>query len=584
MSRSHECVAVGTRVSLLAVALLVACGTGRGANEASPLADIVDPEVGVRDRADVDVGVDPVEIGAGDTPDAVPSFDTVDIDDSDTAGELGTDVDVARDMDLTDAEPDAEHACPPFRPSGRGPDDLPAIRYPPTLVDTWSVSTGMGTSSSPLFRDVNRDGVLDVVLGFGEEEIGPEEPALGSLRVLDGVTGETLWHREFDREFFTLPVAVQHPETCEAILVAGGRAGELAAVRDDGSLLWHFNDGIDPRDDGLFNFYTPQTVGDLDDDGFPDLLITNGGDTTIERGDPRPPGHVMVMSTATGEVLARAPTPDLAETYASPALVDLPDGETGVYFGTGGETNQGSFWRVRLSEILSGDLSGNEPLVVTTAPKGVIAPASLADINADGVVDVVGVTFGGVGFAIDGATDALIWELPSEVVRESYSTAALGQLDGDGIPDAVFSFSLGEFPEYDGVEHFAVSGATGDVLWSERAEGALANSALLVDLDDDGLDEILVQRSGFARDGFVNQLIVVNPRTWEVFESLPRPGAGVGTGAVVDLDGDGRLEWIASSRRFLRGRESWTWRSDLSAVSRPIAWGGYLGTRGDRRY
>lgn len=483
-------------------------------------------------------------------------------------------------MDIDVIDP----GCPDNELSGVGPDGLPPLLYPPSLVEAWSVASDSGTASSPLLMDVNADGVSDLILGFGEERTGPEEPALGSLRAIDGATGGAIWTTEFSREYFTLPVRVRHPDTCEVLIVAGGRVGELAAVTPNGAVVWRFNGGDDPRESGLFNFYSPQVITDQDGDGFPDLLISNGGDTTIDPGEPRPPGHIMVISTATGAVIARAQTPDLSETYASVAYDSSAPGGAGLFFGTGGETNPGSFWFATLSAVLGEDLTEAELLFETSLPKGVIAPASLADVNGDGVVDVIGATFDGTGFAIDGQSRELLWRFDADEIRESYAAPALGHFDGDGVPDAFFSFSLGAFPEYTGVEHYAVSGATGALLWSERAAGVMANAALLADLDGDGLDEILVQRSGFAGVAFENRLLVVSPGTWESWTSEPRPGAGVGTGVVADLEGDGRLEWVGSSRRFLRGRQAWLWRVDLSAAAATVAWGGYLGTLGDRRY
>ena len=521
--------------------------------------------------------------------------DLVDVPDtegeSDTVSETGRDAhdDLDADSGASDSDIDADTGpdlgCPGARPGGVGPTDLPSIQYPPALRAEWEYSGAAGTSSSPVFWDLNSDGVLDLILGFGEERRGPEEPALGSLVALDGATGEVLWATDVREELFTRPRLVSGADLCSPHVVVGGRAGELNAFELGGSIVWRFNLGEDPRTDGLFNFYTPQLVPDADGDGEPDILVANGGDSLIDAGEPRPPGQLMVIGSASGTVVARAMTPDGAETYSSLTVGAGPDGGPIVYFGTGGETNAGALWAVELAAVTAEELSPAVRLYAPELPKGVIAPPSLADLNADGVVDVVAAAFDGTVVAFDGASRELLWSVEAVELRETYSAPGLAQLDGDGVPDPFFAFSVGQFPEYAGVQLMALSGSTGDELWSFSTEGVLVNSPIFADLDGDGLEEALLQVSRIADGRLEHRPLVVRVADGSAFYGDARPGAATGTGAVIDLDGDGRVEWIATSRRFFEGRESWVWRIDLSAVApSTLHWSGYLGADGTGRY
>ena len=70
---------------------------------------------------------------------------------------------------------------------------------------------------------------------------------------------------------------------------------------------------MNPGDSGLYNFYSPQIISDVDNDGYPDLLVSNGGDHAAPAWQTnRPPGHLMVISSLTGQLIAKAVSPDSA--------------------------------------------------------------------------------------------------------------------------------------------------------------------------------------------------------------------------------------------------------------------------------
>ena len=77
-----------------------------------------------------------------------------------------------------------------------------------------------------------------------------------------------------------------------------------------------------------------------------DIIISNGGDVTVKPYDPkRPAGKLVVLSAATGKVLAEALMPDGKETYMSVSVSkSAKEDDSRVIFGAGGETIGGNLY------------------------------------------------------------------------------------------------------------------------------------------------------------------------------------------------------------------------------------------------
>lgn len=72
------------------------------------------------------------------------------------------------------------------------------------------------------------------------------------------------------------------------------RSGLLKAINGKtGKDIWNFIDGDswDARENGWYNFYNIQFIKYLNNDGYGDILVSNGGDVLKEPYDPdRPQG------------------------------------------------------------------------------------------------------------------------------------------------------------------------------------------------------------------------------------------------------------------------------------------------------
>ncbi|MEM6631888.1 MAG: PQQ-binding-like beta-propeller repeat protein, partial [Bacteroidota bacterium] len=215
---------------------------------------------------------------------------------------------------------------------------------------SWSVEyPGVGVYASPRVLDVNQDGVKDIILGCGKREFQYADTAVIAL---DGKNGSLLWKVAARDQIFGSASLLDIDQDGVEDVIIGGRSAELKAINGkSGKLLWEFtsiSDTSELRALGYFNFYNPQIIPDQNGDGFSDILVANGGDVNAAPYDPdRPTGHLFVLDSRSGKLLAKASMPDGKETYFSVVVFPShPDSkELSVVFGTGGETVGGGLYR-----------------------------------------------------------------------------------------------------------------------------------------------------------------------------------------------------------------------------------------------
>ena len=219
---------------------------------------------------------------------------------------------------------------------------------------TWQTLTdSIQSFSSPRACDLNNDGILDIVVGGGTDGVASNN----GIMAYNGANGALLWKRGSRNEVFGSAVFQDITnDGIKDVYIAGRQAQLLAINGANGQLLWDFfPHPVNPADSGLYNFYNPQIIHDVNNDGTNDLLVANGGDHAAPDWQTnRPPGHLMVISGLTGNLLAKAVVPDSAEIYCSPIVLDVQNnGTQWVLFGTGGENLGGSFWACPLLDLIN---------------------------------------------------------------------------------------------------------------------------------------------------------------------------------------------------------------------------------------
>ena len=468
--------------------------------------------------------------------------------------------------------PPVEVAEPPPSEISKGPRRLGIV---------WEARLPLGTVSSP--RLVCSDAGPEMLMAYGHEFA-----VAGGLVAVDINTGRFRWQVKSEQELFSLPVPLTPWLGGERPWVVGGRDGQLHAVDlVTGRMLWRFRPfGQEARSRGIHNFYTGREFGDVNGDGTPDFLVANGGDSKRGTYEVRPPGHLAVLSGADGTVIHWIEVPDGRESYCSP-LIWQRSGEDWVVFGSGGETFPGALWGVPAQSVRSGHLDGVRVLVPHDDEKGAIAPPSFADLDGDGETELIAVPFDGRVVVLSGRTMERLWSFDSVDEEETQSSPAVADIDGDGDLDVVTVEQVGVFPAWKGTVVRAFDGASGRHLWDHRVNGNMVpQSPLAVDLDADGLDEILITESNPAimrgeRSESLFQVVHVDEGRIDTLATAD--GANFGTGWVGDADDDGLLEWFVPMVK--RGGYGSLLRINLSAAKPDrVAWGGYLGTRHDGRY
>jgi len=177
------------------------------------------------------------------------------------------------------------------------------------------------------------------------------EPAVsGEVIAISGASNRILWKVPNPRDAFTTPRFAKLNRDSVVDVVMGGREGVLTAFDGPtGKVLWRLLGEDVVKTPFPYYFLTPAIVDDVNGDGVSDLIDTYGGNDTRMPREPRDSGYVMVISGADGKVLATRAVPDGAETYASPVVYRRRDGQAWVIFGTGGESlggaDCGADWR-----------------------------------------------------------------------------------------------------------------------------------------------------------------------------------------------------------------------------------------------
>jgi outer membrane protein assembly factor BamB len=419
----------------------------------------------------------------------------------------------------------------------------------------------------------------EFVLGFGKE-LG-----MGGALGVSIADGDPNWQVSIGQELFNSALSVDLNGDAVPDRVIGGRNGGLLAIDGaQGENLWVFSPaGHQAASNGLFNFYSSLALEDVDGDDLPDVLVTNGGDSRSSPGQIRPPGHVLVLSGATGRIIHRLVSPDGNEIYCSPTLWDRGAGGVDLVFGTGGETLPGSLWRVPLADVRAGDLGAAEAILGPVVDKGYVAPPSYVDLDRDGVLDIVVNSFDARVVAVSGADLHTLWQFDFGNF-ETQTSPAIGFFDDDDVPDVLSTANKGTFPLWEFGEVAVLSGATGAPIWRHQLADyfLFLPSPLAADIDGDGDDEALLIFANSFDEGspiIPGHGVVAHPDEQRFDHVFPLAGSAIGTGWVGDADGDGYLEWVLPVHK---GHTGTMLRMDTSfRAPAKISWGAYMGTHYD---
>ncbi len=419
--------------------------------------------------------------------------------------------------------------------------------------DVWvSELPHLATYASPGLGDLNADGVLDVVMGAGRGRFSPSDSAVIAL---DGRDGHLLWSQSAPVQLFGRPLFLQlNGDSIPDPVLHGRRAQLIALNGKDGTVLWRYQtqDSVaNPVGYIRFNFYQPQALPDLDGDGLPELLVSNGGNEIAPPGNLiyRYPGVLAVIRGGNGQVMAADTVPDGLEMYYAPLLLDKGNDKPEIIFGTGGETFGGALYQVSLADLLRNDLSKARELLRVSL-SGFIGRPVAADLNGDGQDDIVAVSHEGHVFVLDGRDYSLLWENLLEDIR-IYSAPVSGLFNKDGVPD-IFLHGYRQVPvKASGARQLFLDGRTGRIFFQDSLGCGTQADPLAFDADGDGRHEVLLSLNSYNCERPVypdalHYLLTLDPNNGREEELYP-PGAYknvASTPWLGDMDGDGKLDIV----------------------------------------
>ena len=462
---------------------------------------------------------------------------------------------------------------------------LLSTHYISCQVLTWETFVdSIPTLSSPRPSDLNNDGVLDIVIGGGTEG----EISNAGVMAFDGMNGSLLWKAPSRSELYGSPIFYDaNGDGTEDVFITGREAQFLAFDGVSGSLLWDFFPyGTNPADSGWYNFYNPQFINDVNADSYQDLIVTNGGDYSAPEWETdRPPGHVLVLSSTDGEILAQAIVPDSAETYCSPIVCDLQNnGSQWVLFGTGGENLGGHFYACPLTSILDNNMNGSVILAADSL-KGYIAPPSLVLNEATNTYDIYVLSYGGKLQKFSGSDFSEQWSF-QHPDTESSAAPVIGNFTSDHTPDVFLTLFKGIAPSFSDFYQIMLDGSNGDLKFIDSLGQLNYASGNAIDLNNDGRDEAVTSLT-YVTNGYFEHRLEKIDFTTNTASDLTPLGGGVNLGSTplfTDLDQNGNVDLIYASRSDSLNPVAWNGivvsRIDLGTPipNSGIAWGSYLGS------
>lgn len=320
----------------------------------------------------------------------------------------------------------------------------------------WKVNTGGCNDVSPLIYDVDMDGLLDVVL---------PSSCVAETFCFNGIDGSEKWSTPLHGSD-SPPTVGDLDNDGKPEILHGNFGGYVTCLNgEDGSIAWDIAVDLNSW------IQTEPIILDADNDGQLDFIVGN-------------------WSFGTDYKIWCFRGSDHQQLWVS----DLPSDY--IYHGASFADIDNDGYQ----EIAIGDYSGN--LMVLNAENGSLkwdysfaspfyigAPTSMGDLNNDGLYEIV--FFDGDHLGVLTNTGSLLWDFYIPSYGSAFRGAALSDVNNDDTLDLVFGTSLGIV--------YALHGNSGDEIWNVDLAAQyggtfeIDHAPVISDFDNDGtLDFFLV--------------------------------------------------------------------------------------------
>jgi hypothetical protein len=280
--------------------------------------------------------------------------------------------------------------------------------------------------------------------------------------------------------------------------------------------------------------WSSPAVGDVNGDGQPELVV-GGLDSTL---------RIYNMS---GSLLAKIDTGGANQAtrngavQASPALGDINgDGTLDIVAAnTAGHLAAYSFKNNQVSQIYNRYI----PPAFNGALEGIFSTPALGYIDGDSTLDAVTTTWGQELDAWSGASASQIPADHQWLKDTSWSSPAIGDLNGDGGREIVAGYDCsgsGQLQPCYGHGHggyITAFNLDGSVKWAHFVSNAVIwSSPALADLNGDGAMDVVVGTGLYYSGSEAYKEIAIDGKTGNVMWEAPTQGIPVGSPAVGEVD------------------------------------------------